>query len=114
MRRKSTGTIERGKAITTAAGDAIGGAAVAATRLVIRKASAAVRSADRALYGGTPKRKRAATAVKSRRRAKRRTRRTSTRTAAKVARSAAARARTRSRTATRKPRTRRVKSKRRS
>src|SRR5579859_4586001 len=91
MRGKSKGAVERGKAMTTAAGDAIGGAAIAATRLVIRKASAAVRSADRALYGRTPKRKRAATTTKSRRRpaAKRRTRRAVARAGAKVARTAA-------------------------
>lgn len=108
MRRKSKSTIERGKAMTTAAGDVIGEAAIAATRLVIRKASAAVRSADRALYGRTPKRtgraakrKRAAVGTRSRRRsAKRRIRRAVTRTRVKAARVAAARARTRSRTAT--------------
>jgi len=113
MRRKSKGALERGKSMTAAAGDAIGGAAIAATRLVIRKASAAVRSADHALYGLPAKRKRARTATKSKRRsAKRRTRRAMVRTRAK-ARTAAARARTRSRAMTKKRRGRTTRSKRR-
>jgi hypothetical protein len=41
------------------AGNAIGHAAIAATRVVIRKARRAVQSADRALYGAAPARKRA-------------------------------------------------------
>lgn len=120
MRRKSKTAIERGKAMTTVAGDAIGDAAIAATRLVIRKASAVVRSADRALYGRTPKRKRATMGARSRRRSvKQRTRRAVTRTRAKAVRTrakvmrvAAARARTRSRTAA-KTRSRTMRSKRR-
>ena len=110
MRRKSKGALERGKSMTAAAGDAIGGAAIAATRLVIRKASAAVRSADRALYGQPAKRKRARAATKSRRRPAKR--RATIRTRAK-ARTAAARARTRSRAMTKKRRSRTARSKRR-
>jgi hypothetical protein len=107
MRRKSTSAVARGKSMTTAAGDAIGGAAIAATRLVIRKASAAIRSADRALYGGKPKRKRRVVAAKARPGSvKRRTRRVTSRTGSKVVRAAATRARTRSRAATRKTRRR--------
>jgi hypothetical protein len=56
-KRRSTGT----KSLTSAAGRAIGDAAIAATRVVIRKARTAVQSADRALFGAAPARKRATT-----------------------------------------------------
>lgn len=109
MRRRSRRASERGKSLTTAAGEALGGAAVAATRLVIRGASAAVRSADHALYGGTTKRRKATGRSKPRAAKRRMTKRTS----AKRPRVAAARARTRSRMATPKGRTRRARTKRR-
>ncbi len=110
-RRKSEGALERGKSMTAVAGDAIGGAAIAATRLVIRKASAAVRSADRALYGRTPKRKRAAATPTAKRRTPKR--RANVRTGAKATRAAAARLRPRSRTMSKKRRSRKARSKRR-
>jgi hypothetical protein len=59
MRRSSKRPSTRTKSLTTAAGNAIGHAAIAATRVVIRKARRAVQSADRALYGAAPARKRA-------------------------------------------------------
>lgn len=67
MRRSSKRPSTRTKSLTSAAGDAIGHAAIAATRVVIRKARMAVRSADRALYGAAPVRKRVAVKAAKRR-----------------------------------------------
>jgi hypothetical protein len=56
-KRRSTGA----KSLASAAGNAIGNAAIAATRAVIRKARTAVQSTDRALFGAAPGRRRATT-----------------------------------------------------
>jgi hypothetical protein len=52
--RRSPKRRSRTKSLASAAGDAIGHAAIAATRVVIRKARTAVQSAGRALFGAVP------------------------------------------------------------
>jgi hypothetical protein len=51
MRRISKRAASRRKSLSAVAGEAIEQAAIAAARVVIRNASKAVQSADRALYG---------------------------------------------------------------
>jgi len=60
---RTTGSVARRKSLASTAGNAIGGVAIAATRLMVRKARTAVRSADQALYGHPSRRKRAKTKV---------------------------------------------------
>lgn len=57
MKGISKRTASRKKSLSAVAGEAIEQAAIAAARVVIRNASTAVQSADRALYGDAPRRK---------------------------------------------------------